>query len=166
MKSFVKRNKTVLALIPVIAVMIMIFCFSAQDAEESGKTSSVVVEKVIEVVEPEYDEMPAEKQGEIWSEITHIVRKTGHFSEFALLGFFTLLYLVTWKKKPFLYGMWAELFCIVYAATDELHQMLSPGRGPGVTDVLIDSAGALAGILLSFFIVKTAERKKHGERRK
>ena len=36
----------------------------------------------------------------------------------------------------------------LYAATDELHQMFVAERGPALLDVCIDSAGALAGVLL------------------
>lgn len=36
-----------------------------------------------------------------------------------------------------------------YAATDEFHQIFVPGRAGMVTDVMIDSSGALAGILLA-----------------
>jgi VanZ family protein len=40
------------------------------------------------------------------------------------------------------------LFCALYAATDEIHQMFVPGRAAGLADVAIDSAGAAAGAVL------------------
>lgn len=36
----------------------------------------------------------------------------------------------------------------LYAASDEFHQLFVPGRSGRLTDVLIDSAGLLAGILV------------------
>ena len=42
----------------------------------------------------------------------------------------------------------ALLVSVTYAAADEFHQTLVPGRGGAITDVLIDAAGALAGIAL------------------
>ena len=33
-----------------------------------------------------------------------------------------------------------------YAATDEMHQLFVPGRSGQVSDVLLDSAGAMAGL--------------------
>jgi VanZ family protein len=36
--------------------------------------------------------------------------------------------------------------CMLYAASDEVHQIFIPGRGAQVKDVLIDSAGAFVGI--------------------
>ncbi len=42
--------------------------------------------------------------------------------------------------------MLSLMICILYAISDEVHQSFVPGRGPGVMDVLIDSAGAMVGI--------------------
>lgn len=39
------------------------------------------------------------------------------------------------------------MICILYAISDEVHQLFVPGRGGQVRDVIIDSAGAIAGIL-------------------
>ncbi len=38
------------------------------------------------------------------------------------------------------------VFCILYAISDEVHQLFVPGRGAQVSDVLIDSLGAFLGI--------------------
>ena len=55
----------------------------------------------------------------------------------------------------------ALLAAAVYAASDEIHQAFVPGRGPAVTDVLLDSAGALCGILIVCLIVRAVcQRKK------
>ena len=48
-----------------------------------------------------------------------------------------------------------------YAATDELHQLLVPGRSGQLSDVILDSAGALAGLLVlgavRFFVRRRRE---------
>ena len=46
------------------------------------------------------------------------------------------------------------MICIAYAASDELHQFFSPGRSPQIRDVVIDSFGALAGILLGLLLIR------------
>lgn len=52
---------------------------------------------------------------------------------------------------------------VIYASSDEIHQCFIPGRGPLITDVILDSMGVLLGILLVMLIVKlykkTSERK-------
>ncbi len=48
----------------------------------------------------------------------------------------------------------ALLVCVLYAISDEVHQMFVPGRGPGIKDVLIDSVGATVGIGMYMLIIK------------
>lgn len=55
------------------------------------------------------------------------------------------------------------VFCILYAASDEIHQIFVPGRACMLTDVCIDSAGALLGIALAsaaFVAARAAKRKE------
>ena len=37
------------------------------------------------------------------------------------------------------------VFCVLYGATDELHQLFTPGRSCSIIDVGVDSLGVLAG---------------------
>ena len=93
-----------------------------------------------------------------------IIRKLGHFSEYMALGFCSFCYLsnifiekdkMKDIKKTVIFSF---LFSIFYASSDEFHQTFVAGRDGNITDVLIDSSGALVGILLSgiiyFLIIK------------
>ena len=58
------------------------------------------------------------------------------------------------------------LVCVLYAISDEVHQLFVPGRGAQVKDVLIDSAGAIVGVGLYLVICRimksrTGRRNKH-----
>ena len=57
-------------------------------------------------------------------------------------------------------------FCFLYACSDELHQHFTPGRACMFTDVLIDTGGALTGMLMSLIILAFAGwiLKKKAER--
>jgi len=80
-----------------------------------------------------------------------LIRKCGHFSEYAVLA------LLLWRAagitlKPSsptgilrVAGV-ALLVATAYAATDEFHQCFVPGRTPSLGDVLIDASGALAAL--------------------
>ena len=61
----------------------------------------------------------------------HIVRKMAHFCEYTLEGFLLML------------------GGVLTAMADETIQIYSPGRSSQVTDVWLDSAGVLAGILIA-----------------
>lgn len=75
-----------------------------------------------------------------------ILRKIAHFTEFAALGM-CLAWLFGMLRKA--WGV--PLLCGAAAACiDEGLQSLSPGRAPMVLDVLIDSSGVLAGIVLLY----------------
>lgn len=74
---------------------------------------------------------------DVWD---HVLRKLGHFAEFAVLG--ALLYRAT--RSPLL----AAALASVYAVTDEIHQVFVPGRQGSPLDWLIDTGGAVTGVLL------------------
>ena len=84
---------------------------------------------------------------------THMpIRKLAHMLEFGSLGALALLLLVSWPGK-LLWRYAASLgFTLLYAATDELHQLFSSGRGAKLSDVAIDFAGAFitCTLLLTF----------------
>ena len=40
---------------------------------------------------------------------------------------------------------------LIYSISDELHQILVPGRGAQIKDVVIDTAGAILGISIRAF---------------
>jgi VanZ family protein len=83
--------------------------------------------------------------------IHHVVRKTAHFVEYAILG------VLAWRALHFDPSFasisarrqfcLALLCCMLYAATDEFHQSFVPTRQPAVQDVLLDTCGSGFGLL-------------------
>ncbi|HJA34824.1 MAG TPA: VanZ family protein [Candidatus Mediterraneibacter merdigallinarum] len=53
------------------------------------------------------------------------------------------------------------LTAALYAATDEVHQLFVPGRSGQISDVILDSAGALAGVLVLAAVRKLIKRKQN-----
>ena len=150
----------ILSLFFVIAIMLTIFLFSAQTAQDSSKLSGEIVEIVIKIVLPHYDELPEIQQQQIKEKVTLIVRKLAHFTEFAVLGFFLILHLISYRPyiKSFNNKLLirAGISCVIgilYAVSDEFHQMFVTNRYSSIYDILIDSSGVLFGIsiLIIFF---------------
>ncbi|MEI6107213.1 MAG: VanZ family protein [Opitutae bacterium] len=81
----------------------------------------------------------------------HFLRKAGHFSEYAVLSLLTLRALrLSRPERSFLNAVALALLVTAgYAATDEYHQSLVPGRTAAVGDVLIDSAGAVTALAVA-----------------
>jgi VanZ family protein len=80
-----------------------------------------------------------------------MVRKTGHLSEYAALA------LLVWRGRRLSSGwsgwIWREFWTAIgcaaaYACTDEFHQLFVSSRQASVFDVMIDTCGATAGMLL------------------
>lgn len=130
--------------LPVVVWMLIIF--SASGDQMSFEHSSRIIGPLISWLFPH---MPAEAA----HNLVVFVRKCGHLTEYAVL---TLLWWRALRKarkgdsRPW---RWAEaglalLFVLLYASTDELHQYFVPSRQASVMDVLIDTTGGAAGLLV------------------
>ena len=110
----------------VLATAGMIFWFSAQNGAASSQLSGGITEKVVEVVEPDYDSLPEPEQQTLFDAVQFAVRKSAHFSEYALLGFLLRLLCASYALRRG--GLVAWLCGTGYAATDELHQWFIAAR--------------------------------------
>jgi len=79
-----------------------------------------------------------------------LVRKAAHFTEYGIL--FWLLIRGPMAHRPYL----ALMLCVVYALTDEGHQVFVPGRTASLYDVALDSSGALFSHFLTTAIAELA----------
>ena len=140
-----KHKFRILAWIPAIAVMAVIFMFSAEPADKSNETSASFIENVVEVAVPEYKEFIDSLQ--------HTVRKCAHAAVYVLLSVCLFVAFALYVRSPAAVALAAWLSATVYAAADELHQLFVDGRSCELTDVLIDSGGAAIGALLSLIVL-------------
>lgn len=142
-------------LILTIVWMAVIFAFSARPADESEEDSIQVGMMIGRIFIPEFEEWSQESRYEFAERIDHPVRKTAHATEYAILGLLVAGAYINngGKDKSERTGIgkgilipWAV--ATVYAATDEFHQLFVPGRSGQISDVLLDSAGVMAGLLV------------------
>ncbi|MEK4530976.1 VanZ family protein [Solibacillus sp. FSL K6-1554] len=141
--------------ITVFLWMILIFYFSQQPVNISNGLSTTITEQLIETVQTI---VPLEEVHV--DTVNHIVRKNAHFIIYFFLGIFILGAL---RKNGInrIRSIWLALFvCIIYAVSDEFHQLFVPGRGAQVKDVLIDCAGAAFGIGTATIISSIRKREK------
>ena len=116
-----------------VLVMCAIFFLSAQDVHSSQSLSDgflASVKKLIALLPPLTDEGPEND-----------VRKYAHMFEYFVLGICCFMLFAEAALS-------AYVFCFVYAGTDEFHQYFVPGRAAKFSDVLVDSVGFTAGIML------------------
>lgn len=160
--SFKIKIFRVTAIILLILQMVLIFCLSAQERQESKNLSESVTYKVLSVFYPDFDELEQEEQIELTSNLHFYVRKLAHFSLFAVLGLFSFLSFVTYKGINFvLRCIFAFLLSVLYAVSDEYHQTFVEGRVGAVQDVLIDSAGVFTAILFTVIILLLSRKLRY-----
>ncbi|MDD3393010.1 MAG: VanZ family protein [Anaerotignum sp.] len=156
-----KRNKRIktISWVVVILWMGLIFYASAQPAIQSKELSGTVSEIVVMAVE----RVAPKKAAEIdIGRLHHFIRKTAHFFLYFLLGIL-VLNAMRGLRVYGLKGMTLTFsICVVYAVYDEFHQTFVLGRSGEIRDVLIDTAGAIVGILLCLALSRVIKRcKKH-----
>lgn len=83
----------------------------------------------------------------------HVIRKLAHFAEFALLGFWWMLCLRVYTRHWVRQVSWPVLACLLTALLDETIQVYSSGRSSQLSDVWLDFAGALAGLLCGLLLL-------------
>lgn len=133
---------------------VLIFLFSAQNAEKSSNTSSGIVIKIVETLYPEFENFSTEKQESITNTLTFAVRKTAHFSEYFVLGALAFTVVVTFTRyKLFVRNLCAVLFCALYSISDEIHQYFVPGRACRLFDMFVDVSGSFIAVMLLTVIV-------------
>ena len=158
MKKLVQENKNIIRLwiawISVVVIMIVIYSLSSQVSDTSNQLSTGVTEKVVKAVETVVPKVDLNVK-----DLNHIVRKNAHFFIYCTLGFL-LMNAMKRSEITRYYGILLALSIgTVYAITDEFHQSMIPGRGPQLTDVLIDGSGVLFGVLLYILIFKWKRRE-------
>lgn len=133
-------------LILVILWMIIIFMFSNQKANDSSKLSDGLILKTVRIIEKINHKQYSDE--EILETFVKPVRKIAHLTIYLVLGVLVYLYIKELKiDNKFIVSL---LICVIYALSDEIHQLFIIGRSGNIIDVLIDSLGSIIGI----FIIK------------
>jgi len=148
--------------------MCVIFAFSAQNKEESGAVSESFSYRMVSSTGHFFHwKLDEEQLHEIAGAIEGAVRKGAHMTEYAVLAVLLFIWLGLWEMAQLLRAAAAFAISAAYAASDEFHQLFVPGRSGRVSDVFIDSSGALLGILLFVLLGKLAQalRRKKGLKR-
>jgi VanZ family protein len=117
--------------------MLVIFHMSSEVASDSSARS----DEIVRTIQSIGVNAPANL-------LTFLVRKAAHISAYFILGIllFNLLKEYGLGVKKMIFASIA--IAMLYACTDEVHQVFVPGRSGEVRDVLIDTAGAAVGVVM------------------
>lgn len=142
------NKKKVIALVLMLLWMAIIFSFSAQEASESSQQSMGIV-KIIKAVAEKVTNSAKNLDFSFWDNVERSLRKLAHGFIYFVLGILAYNYLINCeaKKKKLI----SLTICLLYAISDEVHQLFVPGRSGQISDVAVDFAGSVMGII--FFSV-------------
>jgi VanZ family protein len=133
--------------IVVILWIVLIFTLSVQTAEQSAglsiKVTEIIFKTVSMVIPIDTDVSAIDK---LVKQFHNLVRKSAHAGLYFVLGGFVINSFIQSGTKGFKAYVYALLFCVAYAVSDELHQTFVVGRSGQVSDILIDTVGAIIGI--------------------
>lgn len=167
----VTATRPVLRWTAVVGWMGLIFALSAQSGSESAGLSGQVAHAAASLLQRTGLEPDLEVLGVL-------VRKGAHVTEYAILGGLLTWAWRAWParmrpeptwpdrtrpeqarpghtgRRHREQGRWSAfagpaVLGVLYAATDEFHQVFVPGRAGQVSDVAIDAIGVLLGVLLT-----------------
>lgn len=143
-----------------LILMLIIFIFSAQDASASQKLSDGILYNLLSFFHVEF----------LFEHFGTVIRKLAHFVLYFSLGLSTVLMfyeMLDFTKLVFPAPVSAFVVCFLYAISDEIHQFFVPGRSMQVSDVILDSVGAVTAILLcngiKILFYKHREERKENE---
>ncbi len=176
------KNKRVIIIVVLVLLVLLwiggIYKLSAMNTSNSnGKSSGIIgvfIEDTLEVTN-KYgitDSHPDESKLEKASQLLNApLRKVMHASVYfvlAIMVIFVVNYLFH-HKKYLISAIIAIAFIIMAAGFDEYHQTFVDGRTGAIKDVLIDTAGGVAGILFYgtyYFVYKRGYKRGLKEKTK
>ncbi len=153
-------GKKIITFLILLIWMAVIFFFSAQKGTDSAEISHSVAYRIAEWGDSLFQQGKTEKELVQQAEnMQFFIRKGAHMSEYAVLAVLFLMHLCCYEKRPKNLLLWTWLFCTMFAATDEIHQLFIPGRAGQFQDVCIDSGGSLIGAGIFILFHKKRKRK-------
>ena len=154
------RVKTFIFTLLTIAWMLLIFSFSHRPGPDSQHDSYEVGMMTGRVVIEDFEEWSFVDQLAFAMKVDHPIRKLAHFTEYFILATLLVGAVDNRNRKRSLRLLIPWAVAAFYAVTDEVHQFFIPGRNCNVGDVLIDSAGAFVGVLISVLVVDAVGRRR------
>lgn len=133
-----KKLQKFLAWLALLVWMGVIFYFSHQSGDASMQLSDGILDSFKSLFQNFLD----------YHTLSYIVRKIAHFTEYFILGLLIYHLVKQYRVISKTEIIWMILFCVIYAMSDEFHQVFIGGRSPKFFDVIIDSLGSSLSILI------------------
>jgi len=148
MNPKIKKRLRIIAILTTLIWMIVIFRFSMDTGTSSHELSDLCVQIFNKAV---YSftgkDLRISITPEHYAMVELFFRKLAHMGIYFILSINVMVVLFTFNMKMISRIFISVFFCFIYACTDEFHQMFVDGRGASFFDCLIDTTGAILGIV-------------------
>ena len=138
-----------LSIILLLVWMILIFVMSSFDVNESSNQSGFIANLIASIFKINNVKL-----------LVLFIRKMAHFFEYFVLGILMLKVIISYNKYEYL----AYIFSILYAISDEVHQLFVSGRSCQLMDILIDIIGSILGIIIFKYFINWKRLNKKTEK--
>lgn len=136
-----KKKELIISWMLLVIWMIFIFIMSSFNGNISSNQSGSIADLIYNL----FNISDTEK-------VSLIVRKCAHVSEFFILGILVINLISKYNVKySYLISF---IVCVLYASSDEFHQLFVPGRSGQVTDIFIDMIGTIFSLLVMYLFNK------------
>ena len=152
----------VILIVLLLMTFSIIFGFSSQDGEESKGLSRKVTEFITQNNE-KIQSLNKQEKAKVLHRIEAVIRKIAHFSIYTIIGVLLMALMCMFNIVDKVRVGITLVLGILYAATDEFHQVFVQGRTALITDVVIDTMGVILGILLVLLIREIYRKIKEGK---
>ncbi len=145
--------KKIVLWILVIFISAQIFSFSSDTRTESSNKSGRVTTVVVNIIKgiPFFSDVDEDV---LLSKLDFWVRKTAHFGIYFILALSVFELARSYNIRIRYAVIIAAVYCLIYAISDEFHQLFVDGRGGQIRDVAIDFSGALSGLGIRLLLYK------------
>lgn len=169
----------------ILICMSIIFIFSSMPSEESNEKSKATIKETIEILNQTsvskqneslsqtesgntekgtetIKENNAQNQNEeqLIEKLNKPLRKCMHATEYLILSILILNWLRNYDIKKWKAIVVSVITSLLYACTDEFHQLFVAGRTSQFTDVLIDTSGAIIGAIIFSILMAIISKSK------
>ena len=129
----------------IIAWMGLIFSFSNDTGVTSTRKSDNVIIKAVQFFSIKD---LTDSEIEIWTKYLVVpVRKGAHFVVYFALGGLVISFFKEFGQIDKKMVLLAIFVTFLYACSDEVHQLMIPGRSGQISDVMLDTISAFLGIM-------------------
>lgn len=160
--------KKIIAITILVLWLGAIFYSSSMDANSSGEKSGQMIEVGLKYVTEKtnsfgWTDIQEDEFPELIEELQRPFRKSAHAIVFGSLALLMMVLFTKSKLNMFFRALVTTILCLIYAITDEYHQLHVPGRTGQWSDVVIDMYGVAIGIsiyLIFYGLVKLIKKNQ------